>query len=178
MRSASRPTSITPFAMPRISAGREAVAATRRPRSISPARARRIRRGKDVATPGSPAGASLNGTLFSSSVWGAWSLAMASIRPRRNASHRASRSAGDRSGGFTFPRAPRVLEVSRKRWCGVTSHVAPDGTASRASTQVTWAMWTFASPRLEASHRSALDSAAFGRAAEWSSGPLTFTFVN
>src|SRR5437773_10588108 len=98
---------------------------------------------------------------------------MASIRPLRNASHRASRSAGDRSGGFTFPRAPRVLEVSRKRWCGLTSHVAPDGTAPRASTHVTWAMWTFAFPRVDASHRTAVDAAAFARAVDRASRALT-----
>ena len=178
MRSASRPTSMAPFGTPRISAGRDAIAATTRLRSRSPARERRIRRGKDVATPGAPAGASAKAASFSSSVCGAWSLATASIRPLRNASHSASRSPGDRSGGFTFPRAPRVQEISRKRCSGEASQLAPAGNESRPSRVVTWATWILAFPRIRARRAKALVSASFGRASAWSARETTLRARN
>src|SRR2546430_2023336 len=70
-RSPSRPTSIVPFAIPKMSAGRAAIAETSRGRSRSPVRIRRMSSGNAVATPGIPAGASSKGSPFSSRGCGA-----------------------------------------------------------------------------------------------------------
>src|SRR5207249_1047135 len=87
-------------------------------------------------------------------------------------------SAGDRSGGFTFPRAPSGFDESRNRWWGVTSHVAPAGTELSASRQVTWATCTLAPPRMRARVVMAASSATFGRAASWPRRSLAFCLVN
>ena len=69
-----------------------------------------------------------NGTSFSSSECGAWSVATQSIVPSRRPSISAWRSSSVRSGGFILKRESRLRTASSVsvRWCGVASQVIRD----------------------------------------------------
>ncbi len=60
--------------------------------------------GSAVSSPVTPNGASANSTFFSSSWWGAWSVATQSIVPSTRAATSAARSASALSGGFILKR--------------------------------------------------------------------------
>ena len=85
-----------------------------------------------------PNGASSNGTSFSCSAWGAWSVAMTEIVPSRTASSSALRSSAARSGGFIFRFASseRTASSVSTRWCGVASPVACDAGRERMPQRV------------------------------------------
>ena len=119
---------------------RAAAAPRRPPRATTPSA---------VSMPLIPFAASPNSTSLSTSVCGAWSVAIASAVPSSSASRHAAASAGDRSGGLTRSdgrvrrrddraapsahgsplashaqrRAPASHSSVSARWCGVTSQV-------------------------------------------------------
>ncbi len=86
--------------IPSIAAGLLLVLAITSGRLIFLSRTAPRRSGTMVSTPGTPGGASGNGSCFSFCVWGAWSEAMTSIRFHRDT--RSFRSRSVRNGGFTL----------------------------------------------------------------------------
>ena len=68
--------------------------------------------GSVISTPGTPEGASINGALFSSIEYGAWSEAILSTIPFETASKRAFAIEYGRNGGFTLANAPLSLSIS------------------------------------------------------------------
>jgi len=71
-----------------------------------------------VSSPEMPFGADLNSFFFFSSDQGAWSVAIASMRPFFAASATAARSSSPLSGGFTFAYVsyPASRASVRARW--------------------------------------------------------------
>ena len=59
-------------------------------------------RASAVSRPSMPGGAWSNGASLASWVWGAWSVAMASMVPSARPARTAATSASVRSGGFTL----------------------------------------------------------------------------
>ncbi len=57
---------------------------------------------KAVSSPSMPGGAWSSGSSLASWVWGAWSVAMASIVPSARPARMAATSSSVRSGGFTL----------------------------------------------------------------------------
>src|SRR5207245_4373665 len=139
-----------PPGRPKTRAGPVEKTATRRVSGMRPGPTRRSRhRLTAVSRPTTPNAASSYSTFLSSTVCGAWSVAMASIVPSRSASTTARRSASQRSGGFIFvdasyPESFTAWSV-RRRWCGVASAVTrtprafPRRTASAPAAVLRWA---------------------------------------
>ncbi len=102
---------------PRAARGRAALAATRRSRQRATA----------VSRPTMPNAAWSYSTFLSSTVWGAWSVAMQSMVPSRSPSTTAWRSASDRSGGFILVEVSYSVSLTAwsvsSRWWGVASAV-------------------------------------------------------
>ena len=89
--------------MPAIAAGRHDMAArtsasVRTPGSTSSVTAR----ARAVSQAEHPAGRLVERRSFTSGVWGAWSVAMASMVPSARPAFTAATSASPRSGGFTL----------------------------------------------------------------------------
>ena len=112
-------------------------------RSIRPGRTSRSRQSPTaVSRPTIPNGATANGTRFSSTWCGAWSVAMTSTEPSASPASSASRSRSERSGGFILVLVESPLFATsssvRKRWCGVTSQVtsSPRRLPSRISSRL------------------------------------------
>lgn len=167
-KSASLPTSIEPLFRPNHEAAFEDPIRATSSKGTVPLAAILIAIGTVVSTPGMPPGASPNSASFSSTVCGAWSLPNIFILPLTNSSKRPRRVSFVLSGGLTLPKASLMFDVSRSRWCMVTSVENPAASAMpTCSALVQWHMLIL-TPLYTESLRMALYSASTGRLRRWS----------